>query len=479
MKKFLFAAAFALVFCAHASRAASFQTDGVRVGPSSEEKTGEGSDAGATPAASKKDDKRAAPADDKNKARLIGASKASDGEKKKDGEAKEASGADEKDKSAAALSSATTVKPVGEKVSSTSDAPTKPGSPSPVPVNTPAKSAPTESSETKNASGANKTSGETKKTNPPAASPNASGATSDPNSAPSNTTTSTPTNPSVTPTNPSGVSTNPSGANANPSVPPPTASSSTAPAVPLTSVYRIGAGDVLDIRLLNAADPRASTLYTVLAGGALDYPLLKDPITVAGMTTDELAAQLIAELRHRGVYDRPQVRVGVREYVSHAVLVSGLVGDPGTKILRREAIPLYVVVAEAQPKPEAGRAVVISHATGKSTTVDLNDAPALNALVQAGDVVNVTVRPPEFFYIGGEINAPGQKDFHAGMTLTQAVLASGGTTRFAGGKVKVLRQGDDGRLVTTEYSLKQIESGKIPDPVLQPGDRLDIGRAGW
>jgi protein involved in polysaccharide export with SLBB domain len=248
------------------------------------------------------------------------------------------------------------------------------------------------------------------------------------------------------------------------------------PAPPLTSIYRIGTGDVLDIRVLNMGDARQSTLFTVLSGGVLEYPLLRDPLTVAGMTTDELSAQLVAELRHRGIYDRPQVRVSVREYASHAVLVSGLANDPGTKILRREAVPLYVVVAESQPKPEAGRAVVISHKTGQTTTIDLNDPAALNILVQAGDVVNLVTRPPAFFYIGGEIGSPGQKEFYAGMTLTQALLASGGVTRAAGPKVKVSRQGADGRLVSTEYDLPEIEKGLAPDPALQPGDRVEVAR---
>lgn len=249
------------------------------------------------------------------------------------------------------------------------------------------------------------------------------------------------------------------------------------PPPPLTAIYRIGTGDVLDIRVLNQPDTRQSTLFTVLSGGVLEYPLLRNPLTVAGMTTDELAAQLIAELRHRGIYDRPQVRVSVREYASHAVIVSGLVNEPGTKILRREAVPLYVVVAEAQPKPEAGRAVIISHKTGQNTTVNLNDPAALSTLVQQGDVINIIARPPEFFYIGGEINSPGQKDFHTGITLTQAILASGGVTRAAGLKVRVSRQGADGRLVSTEFSLQEIEEGRVPDPALQPGDRIEVSRA--
>ena len=256
----------------------------------------------------------------------------------------------------------------------------------------------------------------------------------------------------------------------------PTAVSPTA-AVSPASVYRIGTGDVLDIRLLNAQDPRQNTLYSVVAGGVLDYPLLKDPLTVAGMTTDELAAQLIAEFRHRNLYDKPQVRVSVREYASHTVLVSGLVNDPGTKILKREAIPLYVIIAEAQQKPEANRAVIVSHSTGKVTNVDLNDAAGLNTLVMTGDVITLTVRPPEFYYVGGEVGAPGQKDFHTGITLTQALLASGGVTKPEAARVRVLRAGPDGRLSPTEYNLREIENGVVPDPQLQPGDRIEVSSA--
>jgi protein involved in polysaccharide export with SLBB domain len=396
MKKYLFAAAFALALCAPCARASGFQSEGVRVGPEAEEK-GSG---GPVAEASKKDDKKPSSTRDASTRDSKGAQPNS-----RTGEA-----------ASAVTPTPTTAAP------STSDAPSKPGATTPVPVNTPAKTAPastnTASESKSNATGESRPAG-------------------------------------------AGDSANASSASAS-----------------LTSVYRIGAGDVLDIRTLNDSSPRQSTLFTIGAGGVLDHPLLKDPLTVSGMTTDELAAQLVAEFRHRGVYERPQVRVSVREYASHAVLVSGLAGDPGTKILRREAIPLYVVIAEAQPKPEAGRAVIISHSTGKVISVDLNDAVALNTLVQAGDVVNLTVRPPEFFYVGGEIGSPGQKDFHSGMTLTQALLASGGVTATAGERVRVSRAGADGRLVSAEYSLREIEGGVVPDPVLQAGDRIEVARAG-
>lgn len=256
-----------------------------------------------------------------------------------------------------------------------------------------------------------------------------------------------------------------------------TAASSSAASLSPTALYRVGVGDILDIRLAGGMS-RDSTLYTVMSTGMLDYPLAGDPFNVVGMTTDEIGTRLSAELKRRAVFDRAQFRINVREYASHTATVSGLVDLPGAKILRREAVPLYVVLAEANPRADAGRAVLISRATGQSKTIDLADSAALNELVSHGDIINITARPQEFFYVGGQINAPGQKDFHPGMTLTQALLASGGVARDAGSKVKVTvsRQGADGRLVATEYLLNDIETGQIPDPRLQAGDRVEVGR---
>jgi polysaccharide export outer membrane protein len=258
---------------------------------------------------------------------------------------------------------------------------------------------------------------------------------------------------------------------------PATASPASAAPVPATALYRVGVGDILDIRLAGGMS-KESTLYTIMSTGMLDYPLAGEPFNAVGLTTEDIGARLSAELRRRGVFDRAQFRIVVREYVSHTAMVSGLVDQPGAKVLRREAVPLYVVLAEANPRAEAGRAVIISRATGLSKTVDLSDSAALNELISHGDIINITARPQEFFYIGGQINAPGQKDFHPGMTLTQAILASGGVARVAGSKVRVAisRQGADGRLVATEFLLNDIESGQVPDPRLQAGDRVEVGR---
>jgi protein involved in polysaccharide export with SLBB domain len=258
-------------------------------------------------------------------------------------------------------------------------------------------------------------------------------------------------------------------------------STAAAPALPspaLANIYRVGIGDVLSIQLLNAPPSNESTLFTVLAGGLLEYPLAGEPVAVAGLTTEEINAQLTSKIK---LYDDPRLAVSVRDYASHHVIITGLVNDPGTKVLRREAMPLYVVLVEAQPRPEAAIATIMRPG-GQSLTIDLADTTATSALVVPGDVIRLTAAPPpqpQYFFIGGYINSPGQKDFHKGLTLMQAILASGGTSRFAGGDVKVMRQGADGRLVTSRYNLKKIEEGKVPDPQLQAGDRIEVTRGGW
>lgn len=256
------------------------------------------------------------------------------------------------------------------------------------------------------------------------------------------------------------------------------AASSTTAFVAATDIYRVGAGDVLDIRISNQT-ARESTLYTVQEGGMLEYPLIGEPTKVAGMSPEQIGARIEAELKRRAVFPDAKVIVNVRDYQSHTVIISGMVDQPGTKFLRRDAVPLYVVLAEAQPRLEAGRAIITSRQDGQKTSVDFSNQAAMSTLVRAGDFIQVGARPPQYFFIGGQIGVPGQKDFHGGMTLTQAIIAAGGTTRFATGRARISRQGADGKLVSTEYNLSDIEKGKTPDPILQAGDRIEIGRTRW
>ncbi len=244
---------------------------------------------------------------------------------------------------------------------------------------------------------------------------------------------------------------------------------------PLTKIYRVGPNDVLDIRL-NDSSQQQSTLYTVTAGGLLEHPLLGEPMPVAGLTVEEIGSRIGADLQRRAIIEDAKAVVGVRDYASHTVLVSGLVKDSGTKILRREAIPLYVVVADAQPLPEAAKVTVVRGSDSNQIfNIDLNQTADMNFLVRSGDVITLQPGPVQFIYIAGEVKSPGEKTFRRGLTLMQVILASGGV----GPKAKIAeiaRSNENGFLVPTRFQLKDIASGKTADPVVKPGDRISILR---
>ena len=256
--------------------------------------------------------------------------------------------------------------------------------------------------------------------------------------------------------------------NTSPATPEPTVSPSS-----LTRIYRVGVGDVLDIRLLNTPT-RESTLFTVLAGGVVEYPLIDEPIKVDGLSAEEIGARLTGKIK---VIDHPRVVVSVRDHSSHNVIVTGLVYNPGSKVLRQEAVPLYVVLAEAVARPGAARATITR--AGQTTAVDLGDQAATSTLLLNGDLVTVSTAPPASYYVSGEINSPGEKTFRAGLTLTQSILASGGITRNASGKVKLSSRGAGGTSSAVEYNVKEILEGRKPDPTLKPGDRLEVSRGRW
>lgn len=243
-----------------------------------------------------------------------------------------------------------------------------------------------------------------------------------------------------------------------------------------TAVYRVGSGDVLDVRVFDGRE-RRTTSFEVSPTGLLAYPSLSEPLSVAGLTTEQIAARLGAELRRQdGARADPDVAVGVRQYASHAIIISGMVKDAGTKFLQREGVPLYVVIAYAQPLPGAGQAVVAARATGRVTTVDLSDTRATQMLVRPGDVITVRAPAEQFYYVAGAVRQPGQKKFHPELTLTQAVLAAGGVSDQRAVVAVISRQAEDGRLASLRFDLKEIDAGRVPDPVIRAGDRIEVLR---
>ncbi|HEY0657724.1 MAG TPA: polysaccharide biosynthesis/export family protein [Pyrinomonadaceae bacterium] len=242
-----------------------------------------------------------------------------------------------------------------------------------------------------------------------------------------------------------------------------------------TEVYKVGIGDILFINLQNS--PKDSTYYTILNDGTIDYPLAGEMISVAGLTTEEIEEVLRRKIK---LYENPEISVTIREFASHIITVLGLVEKAGEKKLQREAVPLYVVRAEAIVQSKATQAV-IRRKNADAEILNLKDAKSDEVLVFPGDIIefnsgnNGAAMHSNFYYIGGGILSGGQKEFYQGLTLTQAILAAGGLKKSNVKKVVIRRKNSQGMLISWLYDLKAIKDGKAPDPTLELGDTIEIG----
>ena len=240
--------------------------------------------------------------------------------------------------------------------------------------------------------------------------------------------------------------------------------------------YRIGAGDVLYIELASATN--ASGYYTVRDDGTIDFPLVGEKVSVADLAAEEAARKLAAGIE---LFPNARVSVKVREFRSHKVIVSGMVERPGEQSLQREAMPLYVLRAEAIADSRATKAVIHRSETAVPEVIDLRQPGADSTLIYPGNRIEFAsdagakpVTNASYFYISGDVASAGQKEFTPGLTLLQAIVASGGA-KGNPKKATIRRKRDTGVLNVSEFNLRKIKDGKSADPSLAPGDMIEIG----
>lgn len=153
----------------------------------------------------------------------------------------------------------------------------------------------------------------------------------------------------------------------------------------LTSVYKIGTGDILFVNIANTAG--ANGYYIVREDGTIDFPIAGDTVSVAGKTTFS-AAGMIA--RGISIYADPQIEVKVSQYASHKVDVFGLVERSGEKAIQREAVPLFVIKAEAGVDPKATHVRIRRPGKMAGGKLRLNDPATDDVLILPGDSVEFT-----------------------------------------------------------------------------------------
>lgn len=245
--------------------------------------------------------------------------------------------------------------------------------------------------------------------------------------------------------------------------------------------YQVGPGDVLEVSV--EGRPDLSRLPTVQTTGVIFYPLMGE-VKVADRSVADVAAQLTTLLVKEGVTG--PVRVRVREYHSRSVFVAGEVNRPGRKALRAGGRLIDALVDAGGFSAAASGEVIVQRRDGAfedgTSTRRFRFEPqgptdqhrqGLALVLRPGDVISARQR--QYVRISGEVERPGRYMLAEGMTLTQALEAAGGLTRYGSPKVRLERakpaEGEPGNL---EVDTRSVRSGESPDPALRPDDALSV-----
>ena len=91
-----------------------------------------------------------------------------------------------------------------------------------------------------------------------------------------------------------------------------------------------------------------------------------------------------------------------------------------------------------------------------------------NVQLQVNDVIYVP--ESEFVYVSGQVSKPGPVAWRDGLTITQALIAAGGTNKTANlRKAYILREGH-----RIALNIKRIMKGRDLDIPVQAGDKIFV-----
>jgi polysaccharide biosynthesis/export protein len=252
--------------------------------------------------------------------------------------------------------------------------------------------------------------------------------------------------------------------------------------------YRIGPGDVLDIRIYNR--PQLSRDGVRVEGnGMFRMPLIDSEIQAACKTEGELAKEL--STRYAKYYKNLQVDVFIKGYHSQQVAIIGAVNNQSRFELQRRVRLLELLTYAKGPSPKAGQTINIVHSTAPSlcrsnnddeieafSSYNLSDTlvgdPKANPYLQTGDIV--TVPDADQVYVIGNVYTPVTIPLKEPITLTQAIAMAGGTKMDTKkDKIRVVRK-EPGSLTKKELivDLSAIEKKKAEDLALLPNDIIDV-----
>lgn len=218
------------------------------------------------------------------------------------------------------------------------------------------------------------------------------------------------------------------------------------------SDYIVGPLDVLTINVWKHAD--LSGTFRVGAEGSLTFPLL-GAVKVGGLSRRDIEQELQRRLADGFVRD-PQVTVGVEEFHSQRVFITGEIREPGAIPLSGPMTLLEALARAGSVTERAGAEAIIARPKGAAAAtkpapfdssadilrVDIGELQrgrlTHNVTLKNGDTI--LIPRAETAYVMGEVKAPGEYPIANGTRVAEMLSRAGGITeRGSSRRIRVMR----------------------------------------
>ncbi|HMG72554.1 MAG TPA: polysaccharide biosynthesis/export family protein [Pyrinomonadaceae bacterium] len=274
--------------------------------------------------------------------------------------------------------------------------------------------------------------------------------------------------------------------------------------------YRVGPGDILDVRVFGQPDLN-STVEIDADGNISSLPFIETPIPAKCRDERDIQKSITEAYAKYIVKPRVSVRVLERRSRAPAVVYGAVRNAARFQMMRR--VKLHELLASAGgitlnasgtiqlvhtepelcPKEEGVMQTVAASLSDKPRAAPGTDLGQIeiyqinnvkNGLakddpyIRPGDIVIVAEAAP--VYITGAVFAPREVPMKDGMTLARAIAMSGGVTRQAKiSDVHIYRQ-KDGKIGSEDMKVnyEAIKKGQQPDVLLQALDIVEVRQIG-
>lgn len=239
--------------------------------------------------------------------------------------------------------------------------------------------------------------------------------------------------------------------------------------------YVIGEGDTLDIAVWGVKE--LSFPARVRPDGKITVPGVGD-VAAAGQTTAVLQSSLTARLKD--LVKSPVVSVAVTGITNSKVYIFGGGVKAGVFELLQRSTLLQLLCTVGEVKSADLKSAYLLR-NGKKIKEDfhglfINGDTGGDIQLESGDSLFIPLLQDKSVYVLGGVNMPKAIEYREGMTVMEALLESGGFTKFASQNDTRIRRMETGAELSIPVKAKEIiRGGDMAQNVkLKPGDYIIV-----